>query len=130
MFSFSALVLTLVVLAHCELHVSAANCERDGSTYSYTESVSGNTRTITTNNCPNHPFFNNNPNTAVVGSATIKIPAKPQLKGTGSTADPLALSANYGKSLKAQGGAVGIFFSGAQLYSPFGASSCLPDSTE
>jgi len=105
----------------------AVNCNRDGTSYSYTESVSGSQRTITTNHCPNHPFFNNNPNTAVSQTKTILIPAKPQLKGTANTADPLASAATYTKSLKAQGGSVGVFFSGAMLYSPFGAPDAAPD---
>ena len=117
----SSRVLTLVASLALLSLASATNCARDGSSYSYSESVSGDTRTITTNWCPNHPFFNNNPNTAVSGTSTLRIPARPQFKGVATAADPLAAASNYAKNLKAQGGKVGVFYSGSMLYSPFGA---------
>jgi hypothetical protein len=79
----------------------------DGSGYSYSESVSGKTRTITTNWCPNHPYFNLNPNTAIAKSTTITVPAYPRLKGTGATQDPLSSADTYTKDLRAQGADVG-----------------------
>ena len=102
-------------------------CNRDGSSYSYTESISsdGKTRTVVTNFCPNHPYFNNNPNTANSQSTTLTMPAKPKLVGTGVTKSP-AVSATASKSLAAQGGTVGVIFSGGQLYSPYGVALTLP----
>ena len=119
-------VLSLVFLLAVVPLASATACMRDGSSYSYTESVSGDTRTIVTNFCPNHPFFNNNPNTAISTSTTLRIPAKPKFKGAGVTANPLAASGTYSKDLMAQGGNVGVFYSGVMLYSPFGASCRFP----
>ena len=107
--------------------VDAVDCAQDGSSYSYTESVSTDqkTRTITTNWCPNHPNFNNNPNKAVVGSSTLTIPAKPEIVGSVTEANPSATNtATASKSLAAQGGRVGIFFSSAMLYSPYGMPCC------
>eukprot|EP00450_Noctiluca_scintillans_P012573 CAMPEP_0194488034 /NCGR_PEP_ID=MMETSP0253-20130528/8114_1 /TAXON_ID=2966 /ORGANISM="Noctiluca scintillans" /LENGTH=58 /DNA_ID=CAMNT_0039328349 /DNA_START=59 /DNA_END=232 /DNA_ORIENTATION=+ len=34
---------------------AVVRCTDDGSNYEYSESVSGDVRTITTNHCPNHP---------------------------------------------------------------------------
>jgi len=84
-----------------------AECAQDGYGYSYSESVSGKTRTITTNWCPNHPYFNLNPNTAIAKSTTITVPAYPRLKGTGATQDPLSSADTYTKDLRAQGADVG-----------------------
>ena len=102
-----------------------------GTSYSYTEAVSSGTRTISTNHCPNHPYFNTNPNYAVSTSTTITIPAKPQLKGSSAASDTGALdqTPTTGEdtaevALGAAGGSIGVFFSGAMLYSPYGGA-CL-----
>ena len=102
-----------------------------GTSYSYTEAVSSKIRTITTNHCPNHPYYNTNPNYAVSTSTTITVPAKPQLKGSSTTSDTGALDqtpttgeGSAEAALGAQGGSTGVLFSGAMLYSPYGGT-CL-----
>lgn len=54
-------------------------CAADGSDYLYTETISddGLTRTIVTNNCPNHPYKNINPNYPVMREDTYNVPAVP-----------------------------------------------------
>merc|ERR1719414_1756593 len=84
----------------------AATCSQDGGDYSYTESVSGSTRTITTNHCPNHPNYNLNPNYAVNSPMTYTLPALPTF--VGSATDSSTTSANI--DLSAAGGAMGVLF--------------------
>ena len=102
-----------------------------GTSYSYAESVSSTTRTITTNHCPNHPYFNTNPNYAVSTSTTITVPVKPQLKGSSAASDtgaidqtPTTSEGTAQVALGAAGGSIGVLFSGAMLYSPYGGT-CL-----
>jgi hypothetical protein len=89
----------------------SSQCATDGSDYLYTETISddGNTRVITTNYCPNHPYSDLNPNTPIKSESTITVPAKPQY--TGTIAD-----------LSEQGGSVGILFNGAMIFSPYGGA--------
>jgi len=118
---------TIYLLASSVTLTFATTCSQDGSSYSYTESVSSDqkTRTITTNFCPNHPYYNLNPNYAVSASTQFTVPAKPELKGATNAADPLASSADYVKDLTGQGGSAGVLFNGAMLYSPFAGSVAL-----
>lgn len=95
---------------------SGTRCAQDGSDYSYSELVSGSTRTISFNGCPNHPSYNLNPNYAVKSSLSYTVPSTPQFVGSSSSSS----AASASLSLAAQGGAVGVFFNGAQLYSPYG----------
>lgn len=90
-----------------------ARCDFSGSDYLYEETISadGMTRTIKTNNCPNHPYKNINPNYPVKLEQTYTLPAKPMYD--------TAAAAN----LAAQGGVTGLLFSGAQLFSPYGGQN-------
>jgi len=112
-----SLVTVVLLLGESRLG-SAVACAQDGSDYSYSESVSGATRTITTNHCPNHPYYNLNPNTAVKSVQTYTVPASPVFKGTAT--DKTTSSANIDLSQK--GGGVGVLFNGAFLFSPYGGS--------
>ncbi|CAK0863066.1 unnamed protein product [Prorocentrum cordatum] len=111
----AVLILTSVLLL-LVWRVEAIDCATDGSDYSYTESISGVRRKVVTNHCPNHPFYDLNPNTAVKSSKTYTIPAIPTY--VGAATDSSTSSAHV--DLSAQGGAVGVFFNAAQLYSPYG----------
>lgn len=113
MFSHTAFLLATQVG-----HAAAAACAQDGSDYSYAETVASDTRTVVTNHCPNHPYYNLNPNYAVNQAKTYTIPAKPMFKGTAT--DSTIASAHT--DLTQKGGAVGVFFNAAQLYSPYGGS--------
>ena len=111
--------------------------------YEYAESVTSDTRTIQTNHCPNHPYYNTNANQAApewggqapgqgIDSDPITLPAKPQLKGSSAVADsgaldqtPTTTEGTAEIALGATGGSTGVFFSGAMLYSPYGGT-CLP----
>ena len=94
------------------------SCTDDGNDYEYSESVSGTVRTITTNHCPNHPTYKLNPNYAVGESTTYRVPAYPSFVGTTSAAGTASASVD----LSEQGGGVGVLFSGAQLFSPYGGA--------
>jgi len=96
--------------------VMGADCATDGTDYTYTESVSGDTRTIVTNVCPNHPWKKINPNDAYGATTTYTIPANPQFVGTATSSS--TSSANI--DVSEEGGATGILFNGAMLFSPFG----------
>jgi len=87
----------------------AATCAVDGSSYEYAEAVSGDTRTVTFNVCPNHYFDMGklNPNYAISGDETYTMPSSPMLESS-STYD-----------LSGQGGSVGVLFNGAYLFSAF-----------
>eukprot|EP00930_Biecheleria_cincta_P000761 TRINITY_DN10182_c0_g1_i4.p1 TRINITY_DN10182_c0_g1~~TRINITY_DN10182_c0_g1_i4.p1 ORF type:complete len:660 (+),score=51.41 TRINITY_DN10182_c0_g1_i4:99-2078(+) len=91
-------------------------CARDGSDYSYQETVSGNTRTIVFNGCPNHPWYQLNPNYPIRQSTTYNVPAYPKFVGTSTSSS--TGSANI--DLSAMGGGVGVLFNGALLFSPYG----------
>ena len=83
----------------------AAQCDQSGSGYTYSETISGTTRTVVISGCPNHYYTTGlNPNYAASGTDTLNIPATPKLLAAGTT-----------YSLAAQGGSVGTFFNGAQL---------------
>merc|ERR1712136_79249 len=96
--------------------MGVVRCTDDGSDFEYSESVSGDVRTISTNHCPNHPTYNLNPNYAVGEPKTYSVPAFPSFVGTttasGTASAPIDLSKN--------GGILGVFFSGAMLFSPYG----------
>lgn len=97
---------------------SCTQCSRTGSDYSYTETLSSSTiiesttRTIVISGCPNHPFTDYTPNTACKGSLTMTVPALPKYISSTSSSDYT--------SLKNAGGATGILFDGATVYSAFG----------
>lgn len=110
------LAVSCLVLSSTVLSVGAqTKCATDGSSYSYTESVSGSTRTVSFNVCPNHYFDdgNLNPNYAVSGDETYTMPASPMYESS-STVD-----------LSGQGGGVGVTFNGAYVYSAFAGSVAL-----
>eukprot|EP00667_Euglena_gracilis_P013621 EG_transcript_14049 len=88
----------------------ATQCAKDGSDYSYTETISGQSRLITTTFCPNHPYKNINPNYPVKGSTTFTVPAYPRY-------DPNSIT-----SLTEQGGITGVTFSGVMIFSPYGGT--------
>jgi len=94
----------------------ADSCASDGTDYTYTESVSGTDRTITTNHCPNHPWVSLNPNTPIAEELSYTIPANPQFSGEATAWS----QASAIKDLSAEGAGVGVFFSGAFLFSPYG----------
>jgi len=111
------MILAIAVSAFASLALPsfAATCAQDGSSYEYTETVSGSTRTVNFNVCPNHYFDmgNLNPNYAVSGYDTYKMPSSPMLES--SSTDDLA----------GQGGSVGVLFNGAYLFSPFAGKVAL-----
>ena len=88
-------------------------CDANGADYKYTETISadGNTRSIVTTWCPNHPYMTGlNPNVPIKKETTYTVPAKPVYTGE-RFAD-----------LTEQGGVVGVMFSSVQVYSPYGGS--------
>eukprot|EP01001_Neometanema_parovale_P007073 NODE_3396_length_1226_cov_97.430644_g3222_i0.p1 GENE.NODE_3396_length_1226_cov_97.430644_g3222_i0~~NODE_3396_length_1226_cov_97.430644_g3222_i0.p1 ORF type:complete len:381 (+),score=119.68 NODE_3396_length_1226_cov_97.430644_g3222_i0:61-1143(+) len=89
---------------------TSSKCNTDGSSYSYSESLStsAGVRTIKVNGCPNHKQFNFNPNYAFMESLTYTIPSSPMLDTTAPTA------------LNTQGGAIGITYSGGMVFSAYG----------
>ena len=82
-------------------------CATDGSSYSWTETVTSTTRTVVTNLCPNHPYYVLNPNVAYGTSTTYTMPASPKLATTT-------------KDLSSAGGGVGLLFNGAFVFSAYG----------
>ena len=64
---------------------TGSNCPRDGSGYSYKETLSATTRSITISGCPNHAFYDNTPNTAVKGSFTMIVPLLPSYISSSET---------------------------------------------
>lgn len=101
--------LTLAVHFITAASASAAQCSTDGSEYTYSEEIKGQTREITVTFCPNHPWKNINPNHPVPSWTTYKVPAYPVYYSSG-------------KDLSARGGNVGVLFSGAMIFSPYGGS--------
>ncbi|KAK3286668.1 hypothetical protein CYMTET_5785 [Cymbomonas tetramitiformis] len=102
------------LLLHVSFFSSLANgedCASDGSSYTYSESLSGDSRVITMNVCPNHVWTKINPNDAVLGSFEMDIPAYPRYEAS-QTAD-----------LSEQGGAIGALFNGAYIFSAYGGSN-------
>jgi len=112
----AAVAILVSVVAGFVWRGEATDCATDGSDYSYTEAVSGSTRTVVTNHCPNHPFYDLNPNTAVLSSKTYEIPAIPTF--VGAATDSSTSSAHI--DLSAKGSLVGLFFNAAQLFTPYG----------
>ena len=97
-----------------------ATCSNDGADYAYSETISGAQRVVAITNCPNHArddAVGQNPNSAAYsGTTTFSVPAYPKLESVGTG---LAET----KSLASQGGHVGVLFSGAWMYSPYGGTS-------
>ena len=77
------MILAIAVSAFASLALPsfAATCAQDGSSYEYTETVSGSTRTVNFNVCPNHYFDmgNLNPNYAVSGGSLLGVQSFGQL---------------------------------------------------
>ena len=90
----------------------ATECAADGSDYSWSDTVSGATRTIATTHCPNRATANLNPGKAIVGDESYGVPAVPML-GTSDL------------SLAAVGGIVGVALDGAMIYSAYAGSVAL-----
>ncbi|CAK0899335.1 unnamed protein product [Prorocentrum cordatum] len=112
----AAVVILASIVAGLAWCGEAADCANDGSDYSYAESVSGSTRTVVTNHCPNHPFYDLNPNTAVKSSTTYEIPAIPTF--VGAATDSSTSSGHI--DLSETGAQVGVFFNAAMLFTPYG----------
>ena len=85
----------------------AQSCADDGADYSWSDTVSGTTRTIATNHCPNHATAEMNPNYAVNEAKTYTIPSVPEY------------SASQETSLAAKGGVVGVTFDAAMMCAGF-----------
>jgi hypothetical protein len=62
--------------------VSGSDCPRDGSGYSYQETLSGNVRSFTVSGCPNHAQVDYTPNKAVKGTFQMNVPRYPMLAGS------------------------------------------------
>merc|ERR1719162_708352 len=94
---------------------TGATCNTDGSDYQYAETVSGSTRTVQFNVCPNHYFDDGklNPNYAVAGSETYRMPSSPMLEAS-ATSD-----------VSGQGGGVGVLFDGSYVFSAFAGKVAL-----
>ena len=86
-------------------------CATDGTDYEYAEAVSGAQRTITSNHCPNHAYYDINPNYAVAASSTYSLPLHPKYSPSQQT------------DLSEQGGGIGVLFDGGILYSPYGGQT-------
>ena len=87
---------------------AADNCDHDGADYSYSESLSSTTRTISTNTCPNHANIQINPNYAVTnGDADYTVPAYPMYNKAQQT------------STAGTSGAIGMAISASMIYSPY-----------
>jgi len=97
---------------------SGVTCSTDGTDYKYEESVSGEVRSITTNHCPNHPWVSLNPNKPINDVLSYTIPSKPRFYGVPTESD----QASAIKDLSQQGGGVGLFFSGAFMFSGYGGN--------
>ena len=99
-------VKNLVVLCVATGITSGQQCNTDGSQYSYSETVSAGTRTITESGCPSHKWTNINPNYPVARTSTWRVPSEPMYEPAAEI------------SLSAQGGATGILFSATQVRLP------------
>jgi hypothetical protein len=86
-------------------------CARDGSDYYYRDEVSvtgAAARTIVSSFCPNHPYGEPAPRPPrTSGVASFIIPAVPRFSPNSTT------------SVRGREDMIGIFFNGAQVYSPF-----------
>ena len=105
----------IATIALLPLASAQTYCNTDGTSYSYSESVTTATRSITTNHCPNHPNYDVNPNLAVDEAVTYQVPAAPMY------------NTNQQTDLSAKGGATGIARSGGMIYSAFAGSVALTD---
>ena len=93
---------------------SSETCANDGSSYTYTETLGSDLRTISTSHCPNHNWISLNPNYPYVNSgSSYAIPIRPNLMTSQKT------------SLVQQGGGVGVLLNGAMIYSPFAGGDSL-----
>ena len=104
----SARRITLILAALPAAALAA--CATDSSDYAYSESVSTTTRTVVTNHCPNHQYYDVNPNTAIAGSTTYTMPYSPVYNTAQQT------------SLASTGSIVGVAFSAGMIYSAYGGS--------
>lgn len=101
-----ALLMSVVLLVSASPAL-AAQCAADGADYTWSESVSGATRTVSTSGCPNHPTANLNGKYAVKAAQTYNVPAVPQYSPSQTT------------DLSAYGAATGVTYDGAMLFSPW-----------
>ena len=74
----------------------------------YEELLTADSRKITTNHCPNHGFYDINPNTAIATESTYRIPLNPMYNPNEET------------DLSQQGGGIGVLFDGGFLFSAYG----------
>ena len=87
------------------------DCAQDGTDYEYAEAIVGPSKTIrkvSTNHCPNHPFFNLNPHTAIATATGYQLPAYP-MYSIGQRTD-----------LSETGGGTGVTIDGGIIYSGYG----------
>ena len=115
------LALLLVGSASARCDTASAACALDGSSSTYTETVSGSTRRIVASGCPNNNpvvvCVGNNPNPAQDSGWDLSMPATPRLN-----------SASYSASLAAAvdlsqtGGFVGITLNGVSVLSCYGGT--------
>jgi len=81
-----SLILQMAMLSHAQKPGSGpgpatdttgtGTCAADGSDYTYVETVSGTTRTVVTNHCPNHVWTTMNPNYPIAGDTTYNMPSQ------------------------------------------------------
>jgi hypothetical protein len=81
-----SLILQMAMLSHAQKPGSGpapatdttgtGTCAADGSDYTYVETVSGTTRTVVTNHCPNHVWTTMNPNYPIAGDTTYTMPSQ------------------------------------------------------
>ena len=101
-----------LLLYFCALGARAIDdgedCAEDGTDYEYSEAIVANLREISTNHCPNHPFFNLNPHTAIATATGYQLPAYPMY------------SAGQQTDLSETGGGTGVTIDGGIIYSGYG----------
>ena len=83
-------------------------CATDGSNHVYSELLTADSREISTNHCPNHAYYDINPNRAIATGSTYRIPLSPMY------------SPNQETDLSARGGGIGVLFDGGFLFSAYG----------
>ena len=89
-------------------------CSADGSDYAYAEELTPKYRKLATNHCPNHPFYDHNPNTAIAERRTYRLPRSPKYSAAQQT------------DLSAVGGGVGVTFDGGFIFSAYGGPTYGP----
>ncbi|CAE8663734.1 unnamed protein product, partial [Polarella glacialis] len=109
-----AVISVACLVAH---EASAAFCAKDGSDYFYTESVSSSpkTRTVVSNGCPNHPWYQLSPSKPSLQKMTYTIPLYPQFLGSST----YSTSGYPAVDLSQTVDSIGIFFNGGMLFSPY-----------